>query len=86
MIHVVMQKVCCVGRKSQVRQAQAQGEGQEQLSDTPQAWHPRALPAAYGSSQARGRIGAAAIVQYHSHTGSEPRLQPIPQLMATRDP
>ena len=44
----------------------------------------RATPAAYGSSQARGRMGAAAAGQCHSHSnsGSEPHLQPTPQLMA----
>ena len=48
----------------------------------------RATPAAYGSSQARGCIGAAAAGPRHSHSnvGSKPRLQPIPQLMATLDP
>ena len=42
-------------------------------------------PVAYGSSQARGLIGATATGLRHSHsnTRSEPRLQPIPQLMAT---
>ena len=36
----------------------------------------RAAPAAYGSSQARGGIRAAAAGLHHSHsnTGSEPRL------------
>ena len=36
----------------------------------------RAAPAAYGGSQARGLIGAAAtgLRHSHSHTGSEPRL------------
>ena len=36
----------------------------------------RAAPAAYGGSQARGRIGAAAISLQHSHSdeGSEPHL------------
>ena len=40
---------------------------------------------AYGGSQARGGpIGAVATSLHHSHsnTGSEPRLQPTPQLMA----
>uniref|UniRef100_A0A8D1TKU1 Fibrinogen C-terminal domain-containing protein n=1 Tax=Sus scrofa TaxID=9823 RepID=A0A8D1TKU1_PIG len=43
-----------------------------------------AAPAAYGGSQARGPIGAVAIRlrQSHSKAGSEPRLQPTPQLMA----
>ena len=42
---------------------------------------------AYGISQARGRIRATAASLYHIHSnaGSEPRLQPIPQLMATWD-
>ena len=31
----------------------------------------RAIPAAYGSSQGRGRIGAAAVSHSHSHAGSE---------------
>ena len=47
-----------------------------------------AAPVAYGGSQARGRIGAVAtgLRQSHSNTGSEPRLQPTPQLTATPDP
>ena len=46
-----------------------------------------AAPAAYGGSQARGQIGAAAtgLCQSHSNVGSKPRLQPTPQLMATPD-
>uniref|UniRef100_A0A8D1KG20 Adenosine deaminase n=1 Tax=Sus scrofa TaxID=9823 RepID=A0A8D1KG20_PIG len=44
-------------------------------------------PVAYGSSQVRCRIGAAAAGLRHSHSslGSEPRLQPAPQLMAVGD-
>ena len=44
--------------------------------------------AAYGGSQARGRIGtvAASLHQSHSNSGSEPHLQTIPQLTATSDP
>ena len=47
-----------------------------------------ATPAAYGSSQARGLIGAVAtgLRQSHSNAGSKPRLQPMPQLTATLDP
>ena len=47
----------------------------------------RATSVAYGSSQANGGIGAAAVGLYHSHSnlGSEPHLQSIPQLMATPD-
>ena len=47
----------------------------------------RATPAAYGGSQARGLIGAVAtgLRQSHSNVGSEPRLQPTPQLTATPD-
>ena len=47
-----------------------------------------AAPVAYGVSQARGRIGAvaASLHQSHSNSGSEPRLQPTPQLSATPDP
>uniref|UniRef100_A0A8D1VYM5 Sec1 family domain containing 1 n=1 Tax=Sus scrofa TaxID=9823 RepID=A0A8D1VYM5_PIG len=43
---------------------------------------------AYGGSQARGPIGAVAtgLCQSHSNAGSEPHLQPIPQLRATPDP
>ena len=46
-----------------------------------------AAPMAYGSSQARGRIGGVAtgLRQSHSNMGSEPHLQPTPQLMATPD-
>ena len=48
------------------------------------SWAP---PAAYGGSQARGLIGAVAtgLRQSHSNVGSEPRLQPTPQLTATPD-
>ena len=48
----------------------------------------RAAPAAYGSAQARGHIGAvaASLHQSQSNTGSEPRLQPTPQLTAMPDP
>ena len=48
------------------------------------SWAP---PAAYGGSQARGPIGAVAtgLRQSHSNAGSEPRLQPTPQLTATPD-
>ena len=46
------------------------------------------FPMAYGGSQARGLIGAVAtgLRQSHSKAGSEPRLQPTPQLTATPDP
>ena len=47
-----------------------------------------AAPVAYGGSQARGPIGAVAtgLRQSHSNAGSEPRLQPTPQLTATLVP
>ena len=48
----------------------------------------RAACMAYGSFQARDQIGAAAtsLRQSHSNMGSEPHLQPTPQLMARQDP
>ena len=48
----------------------------------------RATPVAYGGSQARGPIGAAAAGLHHSRSnaGSELGLRPTPQLMATPDP
>ena len=48
----------------------------------------RAKPAAHGGSQDRGPIGATAAGLHHSHSnaGSDPRLQPTPQLTATQDP
>ena len=46
----------------------------------------RATPLASGSSQAKGWIRATAASLHHSHAGSEPSLQPTPQLMATPDP
>ena len=48
----------------------------------------RAIPMAYGSSEARGRNGAAAASLCHSHSnvGSEPHLQPTTQLMAMLEP
>ena len=47
----------------------------------------RDTPVAYGGSQARGPIGAVAAGLCHSHSnsGSEPHLQPTPQLVATPD-
>ena len=46
----------------------------------------RASPMAYGGSQARGPVRAAAASLHHGHSnvGSEPHLQPTPQLEATR--
>ena len=51
-------------------------------------WLFRATSVAYGSSQARGPVGAAAAGLHHSHsnTGSELCLQSIPRLMAMLDP
>ena len=48
----------------------------------------RAAPAAYESSQAKGQVRAAAAGLPHSHSnvGSEPRLQPMRQLVAKPDP
>ena len=46
----------------------------------------RAVPVAYGGSQARGLIGAVAAGLCHSHVRSELRLWPTPQLMATSNP
>ena len=48
----------------------------------------RAAPTAYGGSQARGGMRAVAAVLHHSHSnaGSEPPLQPTPQLTAMPDP
>ena len=47
-----------------------------------------AAPAAYGGSQARGQIRAVAtgLRQSHSKRGSEPHLQPTPQLTTTPNP
>ena len=44
--------------------------------------------AAYGGSQARGLIRAVApsLCQSHSKAGSEPHLQPTPQLAAMQGP
>ena len=46
----------------------------------------RAAIAAYGSSQARGKIGAVAASHSHSNVESKPHLQPTSQLMPTPDP
>ena len=48
----------------------------------------RAVPAAYGGSQARGLIRAVAAGLHHSHGNarSELYLGPTPQLMAMLDP
>ena len=48
----------------------------------------KAVPVAYGGSQARGQIRAivASLCRSHSNVGSEPCLQPTPWLMATMDP
>ena len=46
------------------------------------------IPRHIGGSQARGLIGAVAtgLRQSHSNAGSEPHLQPTPQLTAMMDP
>ena len=62
-------------------------------SDANSTWSGRsfffwgAAPTAYGSSQARGGIGAEAASLHHSHSnrGSKPGLPPTPQLTATWD-
>ena len=48
----------------------------------------RATPAAYGGCQARGLIGTVvtSLSQSHSNVGSEPLLQPTPQLTVAPDP
>ena len=48
----------------------------------------RATPVAYGGSQVRRQIGAAAAGLYHSHSSarSELRLHPTPQVTATPGP
>ena len=48
----------------------------------------RATALAHGSSQPRGRTGAAAVGLCHSHSnaGSEPRLRPTLQLAAMPGP
>ena len=48
----------------------------------------RVTPVAYGGSQARGQIRAAAAGLCHSHsdTGSEAHLRPTPQTTAMPDP
>ena len=48
----------------------------------------RAALVVEGGSQARGPIGGTAARLHHSHSsvGSEPPLQPTPQLVATPDP
>ena len=47
----------------------------------------RAKNVAYGGSQARGPIRAAAGLHHsHCNTGSEPNLGTTPQLMAMLDP
>ena len=47
----------------------------------------RARPAAYESSQARGRIRAvfASLCYSHNKTGFKPHVQPTPWLAATQD-
>ena len=52
-------------------------------------FHFTVTPAAHGSSQARSQITAAAaasLCHSHSKVGSEPHLQPTPQLAAMPDP
>jgi len=48
----------------------------------------RAAPEAHGSSQVRGRIGAAVAGLHHSHSnsGSKPCLRSTTQLAAMLDP
>ena len=46
-----------------------------------------AAPVAYGNSQARGPVGAAAAGLHHSHSNARPqlRLWPTPQAAAMPD-
>ena len=48
----------------------------------------KAVPEAYGNSQARGQFGTGAAGLQHSpsNAGSEPHLLPTSQLMAMPDP
>ena len=48
----------------------------------------KATPVSYGSSKARGQIGAAAADLHHSHSniGSEPHLRTTLQLGEMPDP
>ena len=48
----------------------------------------RAIPVAYGDSQAKGPAGAVATGLCHSHSndGFEPHLRPTTQLMVTPNP
>ena len=46
----------------------------------------RATPTAYGGSQARDQVGAAATSHSHSYARSKRLLGCTPQLMATPDP
>ena len=46
----------------------------------------RATPAAYGGSQARGRIGAVATGLHYSHSNEGSELHLRPQLTAMPDP
>ena len=48
----------------------------------------RAAPTACGGSQARGQIGLVTLglCHNHSHAGSEPHVQPTPQLKVMPDP
>ena len=57
-------------------------------TDTHAFFFSRAAPVACGGSQARGQVGAVAtgLGQSHSNSGSDPHLQPTPQLTAMRDP
>ena len=50
-------------------------------------WLFRSAPESYGGFQAWGQVGAVAagLGQSHSNAGSEPCLQPTPQLTATPD-
>ena len=46
----------------------------------------RATPEASGGSQARGQIRAVGLHHSHSNAGSEPLLQPTPQLTSMLGP
>ena len=62
-------------------------EGYQNLLCLHTATQSNSTVTAYGSSQARGRMGATAASIYHSHGNarSKPRLWPTPQLKATLD-
>ena len=81
---LVFEDICYKGNKG--NGPVAINEGETKAKNTFFFFFFRALPTAYGGSQARGRIGAVVTDLCHSHSNVVSKLRLRPWLTATLDP